>query len=120
VAGTLTLSAVEQAAVLRHLEVQYNRLCGHPPASPHPDCVTLHRIMTRVGHDRTVGLTAMEGVTMLRHLRFQHRRLDDDMMALEERRLRGGHNGTLDAAHRALDADATILADVLRRLWDML
>ena len=42
------------------------------------------------------------------------------MEAIEERRLRGGFNGDLDAAHRALDADVTILGDVLRRLWDLL
>jgi len=76
--------------------------------------------MTRLEHDTTVGLTTLETIVVLRHLRYQHRRLSDDMMALEERRMRGGVNGNLDATHRALDTDATILADVLRRLWDML
>lgn len=114
-AGTITLSHVEQAAILRHLEVQYHRLPKH-----HPDCEVLNAIMVRVGHGTTVLLTTLEAFTALRHLRWQHRRLDDDMLALEERRLRGGHNGQLDAAWHALDADASILADVIRRLWELI
>ena len=119
VAGTLTLSRVEREAVRRHLDVQYGLLCQQAQPA-HPDCPVMHRVMTRLEHDTTVGLTTLETIVILRHLRFQHRRLSDDMMALEERRLRGGHNGHLDAAHRALDADAMLLADVLRRLWDMI
>jgi hypothetical protein len=101
--------------VLRHLEIQHGRLPGS-----HPDSEVLHRVMTRVGHQTTVMLPTLEVFTILRHLRWQHRRLSDDMLALEERRLRGGHNGHLDAAWRALDTDASILADVIRRLWDLL
>lgn len=116
--GTLTLSTVEQTSVMHHLETQYDMACRRTPQ--HPDCAILHQLMTRLSHDRTVGVGTFEALVALRHLRFQHRRLDDDMMALEERRLRGGHNGDLDAAHRTLDTEATILADVLRRLWDIL
>lgn len=116
--GTLTLSPVEQTSVIHHLETQYDVVCRRMPR--HPDCEILHLVMTRLSHDRTVGIGTFEALVTLRHLRVQHRRLDDDMMALEERRLRGGHDGNLDAAHRTLDTEATILADVLRRLWDIL
>lgn len=115
-AATLTLSRVEQSAVHRHLETVYGRLCAQHP--PHVDCEILHRVMVRLQHDTTVGLTMLEGVVMLRHLRVQQQLLGRDMMALEERRTRGGYNGTLDAAYRALDADSQILADVIRRLWE--
>lgn len=113
--STLTLSKVEQAAVLLHLELQYGRI----PAGA-PDAAILDKVMTAAKRDTTVVLTKLEAFVTLRHLRVQRFRLEHDMAALEERRLRGGHNGDLDKAHRALDTDVTTLQDVIRRLWDML
>ena len=113
--GSLTLSKVERAAVLRHLELQYGRL-----PSNHLDGPVLHKVLTLLGHDTTIALTMLETFIVLRHLRIQRFKMERDMEAIKERRLRGGFNGDLDAAHRALDADVTILGDVLRRLWDLL
>lgn len=67
----------------------------------------------------TITLSKVEAPCVLRHLRAAREAISRDMVALEERRLRGGYDGKLDGAHRALDAEATILDDVIRRLWDM-
>lgn len=112
--ATLTVSAVEQAAMLRHLELQYIRL-----KADHRDSAVLHMVMTRLGASKVVVLTRLEAFVTLRYLRLQRFRLEHDMAAIEEQRLQG-IDGTLDLAHRALDADVTILNDVLRRLWQML
>jgi hypothetical protein len=66
-----------------------------------------------------VSLQQIEAVVMLRYLRLQSKALLTDMTALEERRIRGGFNGQLENAHRALDADRTIIEDVIRRLWEI-
>lgn len=114
-AATITLSGVERVSVQQHLE-----RCHARCARGDPDAVALNGILVRIGEDKTVTLATLEIFLLLRCLRARHHELDDDMMQLEERRLRGGHNGQLDAAHRILDAEAQILADVLRRLWQML
>lgn len=100
------------------MDVQYSRLCERVPH--HPDCLLMRALMVRVTDNRVVWFTLLEAYVLLRQLRSRHKELDDDMMALEERRLRGGHDGELDAAWHALDADSTILEDVLRRLWELL
>jgi hypothetical protein len=115
VSATLTLSAIERAAVLRHLELQFGRL----PAG-HLDGVILNKLLVLVGEHTTIAVTRLEVFVMLRHLRVQRFKMEHDMAAIEERRLRGGIDGELDLAHRTLDAEVTILADVIRRLWDLL
>lgn len=80
----------------------------------------LGALLAHLRQGTTSSLTGLETVVMLRHLRVQRDKIGRDLMALEERRLRGGFNGELDAAHRTLDAEATILDDVIRRLWDMM
>jgi hypothetical protein len=103
---------VEQAAVLRHLEVQ--RHYATPRDGP-----VIDAFYTKVFGSTTVVIGRVECFTVLRNLRAQRERLGADMRALEERRLRGGFDGELDAAHRALDADCMILDDVIRRVWDI-
>lgn len=112
---TLTLSTVEQSAVLRHLQLQYDRL-----STDTPDRVRIQTILGYVAKAKTVSLTRLEAIVMLRYCRMQEMALSRDMMQLEERRIRGGYNGTLDAAHHALDADVSILEDVIRRLWQII
>lgn len=112
--ATLTLSGVEQAAVLNHLQIQHGRL-----PSNSEDSLMLQVLRLRISGDRTVALDSLEAVVILRYLRKQSAVLLADMMALEERRLRGGFNGHIENAHRALDADRTCLDDVIRRLWDI-
>lgn len=114
-AGTITLSGVEQVSVIQHLEVRHAAL-----ARGDPESIMINSLIVRIGEGRTVNLAAREAYTMLRHLRYRHQEIDNDMLALEERRLRGGFDGQLDAAHRILDAELQILADVLRRLWMLL
>lgn len=114
-AATLTLSRVEQAAVLRHIQLQRSRLGPDSPDGP-----VLDGILHHLHGPTTVALTRLEVFVMLRHLRVQRFKMGNDMMALEERRLRGGFNGELDTMHRLLDTDCTLLDDVVRRLWDML
>lgn len=111
---TLTLSAVEQAAVLNHLRVQYGHLDPNTGTA-----VVLDALLGRIAHGKVVALTRVEAVIILRFLRRQSAALFKDMIALEERRIRGGHNGHLENAHRALDADRTIIEDVIRRLWEI-
>jgi hypothetical protein len=112
--ATLTLSGVEQAAVLNHLRIQHGHL---PPNSE--DSLILHVVIGHVADDRVVNLQQIEAVVMLRYLRLQSKALLTDMTALEERRIRGGFNGQLENAHRALDADRTVIEDVIRRLWEI-
>lgn len=113
--STLTLSLVEQSAVLRHIQLQHDRL-----PTEAPDRVRLKTLLGSIAQARTIALNRIEAVVLLRYLRHQAMALSRDMMALEERRIRGGYNGTLDAAHRALDADVSILEDVIRRLWEII
>lgn len=112
---TLTLSGVEQPAVLRHLQLQHDRL---PTDSP--DRVRIQTLLGYVAGAKTVSITRLEAIVMLRYLRSQEMKLSMDMMKLEERRIRGGFDGHLDAAHAALDADVGILEDVIRRLWQII
>lgn len=111
--NTLTLSKVEQAAVVRHLEVQRVH-------ADRKDQSTVDALIIKVRSATTVVLGRLEVFVMLRSLRAQSQRMVIDMEALEERRLRGGVDGTLDEAHRLLDVDNMILADVIRRLWDII
>jgi len=113
--NTLTLSKVEQEAVVANLDQQRSRLTPE-----HRDGPLLDGITMRLRLNTTTKLTKLEAFIMLRHLRVRRFKLSNDMMALEERRVRGGFNGTLDSAHKALDAEATVLDDVMRRLWEML
>lgn len=112
---TLTLSTVEQSAVLRHLQLQHDRL-----ATDSPDRVRIQTIMGYIRVSKTISLTRLEAIVMLRYCRMQEMALSLDMMKLEERRIRGGFDGQLDAAHNALDADVSILEDVIRRLWQII
>lgn len=111
---TLTLSVVEQAAVLNNLRIQHSRLLAHSE-----DALLLHVVLGHVADQRVNNLQPLEAVVMLRYLRLQSKALLADMMALEERRIRGGFNGQLDNAHLALDAERTIIEDVIRRLWEI-
>lgn len=112
---TLTLSKVEAACVERHLTVARDRM-----SALHPDHICINVVLTKLHAGSTVTLARLEVFCMLRALRGQRHLLRIDMEALEERRMRGGHNGTLDGAWRVLDADATLIDDVRRRLWDMI
>lgn len=113
--STLILSAVEQQAVHVHLDTQYRRL-----SDVHIDKEVLRGVLLRLTTEKVLPLTSADIQAMLRHLRLQHALLDADMMGLEERVIRGGYDGQLDAAWRALDGDSVILEDVIRRLWEML
>lgn len=112
VGGTITVSRVEQAALLRHLKMDRGSLSARDL-----DGLILDTVIKNFEAGTTVPVSRIEAVTMLRHLRLQRDRMGVDMRALEERRLRGGYNGELDAAHALLDAECMILDDVIRRLW---
>lgn len=112
---TLILSTVEQQAVLVHLDAQYRRL-----SDIHIDKEVLKGLLLTLTHEKVVPLLQVQARIMLRHLRLQHALLDADMTGLEERVIRGGYDGQLNDAWRALDADSMVLADVIRRLWEML
>lgn len=114
--GTLTLSVIEQAAVLRHLELQRCRL-----PKDGSEATGLETLICRVAEVRTMGLTRLEAFIMLRALRKQRLMLDDDMQVLEERRVKvRDQDPTIDGAWHLLDADSMIISDVIRRLWDMI
>lgn len=113
--GTLTVSRIEQSAMLQHMALERGRL-SHDDL----DGVILDSICRQLKFSTTMQLTRVEATTVLRYLRYQRERMAIDMRALEERRLRGGYNGTLDGAHRALDTECTLLDDVIRRLWGLL
>jgi hypothetical protein len=53
---------------------------------------------------------------LLRRLRADRDKLKEDLLAIEER-VRGGHNGDLISAHRAIDGDLAIADEILRKLW---
>ena len=112
--GTVGLSTLEQAAVLRHLELQRCRIEGES------DAQVLELLLCRVATDRIVELNVVEAVVALRYLRTQLRAIADDLLALEERRLQAGLTVTISDAWRALDADSMLLEGVVRRLWDLL
>lgn len=101
--------------MLRHLHLQHDRL---PTDSP--DRVRLKTVIDYATASKTISLTRLEAVVMLRYCRLQEMALSRDMVALEERRIRGGFDGQLDAAHGALDADVSMLEDVIRRLWQII
>lgn len=99
----------------RHLIVGHDRL----PAE-HADRTCIVVLLNKMHTDRTMTLARLEVFCMLRALRAQRAALRADMEAIEERRMRGGHNGGLNDVWRALDADAMVIDDVRRRLWDMI
>lgn len=112
---TLTLSKVEANAVERHLTLAHDgMMIGNP------DRACIEGVLTKMRADTTIVLARLEVFCVLRALRARRAILRADMEALEERRIRGGHNGNIDAAWRALDADAMVIDDVRRRLWDMI
>lgn len=113
--ATITLSGVEQAAVLRHLELQRCRLS---PA--HEDHPVLERLICRFATDRVTAVSVVEASVVMKYLRAQHRKLDDDLLAIEERRINQGITSHLSDAWRALDADSMMLEDVIRRVWILL
>lgn len=112
---TLLLSGVEHQSVLAHLDRAYSLL-----SDVHIDKEVLRGLVLRLQTGRVISLTVGDVRVMLRHLRSRHALLDADMMGLEERVIRGGYDGHLDNAWRALDGDSVILEDVIRRLWEML
>jgi hypothetical protein len=111
----MTVSKVEQAALARHLTVQ--RL-AMSVANEDKEC--LARVLFKLDGGTTFDMSRPEVFCTLRALRRQRQAMTIDLIALEERRLRGGHNGKIDAAWRALDADAMCIDDVVRRLWAMI
>lgn len=113
--GTLTVSKVEQRAVLEILTEERGKL-SHSDL----DGIILDSVCKFLTGNTTIGITRVEATVVVRHLRLQRDRMAIDLRALEERRLRGGYNGTLDAAHRVLDAECMLVDDVLRRLWAMI
>lgn len=113
---TLTLSKVEANCVERHLILAHDGMM-----TANPDRVCIEVVLARLkAYGTTIILARLEVFCVLRALRSRRAILRTDMEALEERRMRGGHNGHLDAAWRALDADAMCIDDVRRRLWDMI
>lgn len=108
-----TLTTVERAALVRHLTLVRGRL-----SAANADAALLDGIITKASASPAPVLARMEVFCLLRHVRQQRLALGVDMEQLEERR-RSGHDGALDGAWIALDADAAILDGVLRRLWLM-
>lgn len=113
--GTITVSRVEQTAVLSHMGEERGRL-----AHDDLDGLILDSICRVLKLSTTVQLSRIEATTMLRYLRHQRERMAIDVRELEERRLRGGHNGHLNAAQLALDTECVLLDDVIRRLWSII
>jgi hypothetical protein len=72
--------------------------------------------MTNIPVPAPLNLSYMENVWLLRRLRAVRDKLREDMMALEER-ISMGHDGDLTNAHRALDGDAAICDQIIRKLW---
>lgn len=64
-----------------------------------------------------ISLDRIELLCTLRQMRAQRGRLWTDMMELQERKLRGGHNGEIESAIRALDNELYIIDNVIRKLW---
>lgn len=112
---TLTVSRIEQAALTRHLTVQ--RLAM---STANEDKPCLADVIAKLEGGTTFVMTRAEVFCTLRALRRQRAAITIDLIALEERRLRGGVNGRLEGAWRALDADAMVIDDVIRRLWGMI
>lgn len=112
--GTLTLSRVEWFSILVHLHMRLKQM-QHDDLDKEP----LQLVLIKLGRGRVASLTHEEASVMLRQLRKRHACLEHDMISLEERRLRGGYNGSLDGAWRVLDTETMIIQDVIRRLWDI-
>lgn len=111
---TLTLHSVEWSAIVRHLAAARDRL--DPSDS---ERLLLDGLIIKIGAQHpevTVG--RLEVFCLLRYLRFQRSTVLEEQQSVEDRR-RMGLDGTLDIIWRALDLDATILDDVIRRLWDL-
>lgn len=113
--STLTLSAIELEVVQVYLDAAMERI-----SDVHVDREILRGLMLTFRQGRVIPLTQDHVRVMLRHLRSRHALLDADMMGLEERMIRGGYDGVLDAQWRVLDADSVLIADVIRRLWEIL
>lgn len=64
----------------------------------------------------TLDVTVLECMWMLRWLRELRDRKREDLLLLEER-IRGGYNGDLVPAHRAVDADIAIADELIRKIW---
>jgi hypothetical protein len=112
---TITLNKIEHAALTAHVTVLRDRMMVS-----NPDRACLDAVLVKLATGTTIVLARLEVFCLLRALRAQMHALRADMEALEERRLRGGVNGQIDAAYRVLDADVQVLTDVRRRLWDMI
>lgn len=113
--ATLTVSQVERDAVVAALESQLSHL---PP--DHFDARYVRNVANRLRQVTTVALLPVEVVVTIRHIRAVQMKISRDMMALEERRIRGGYDGDLDTQHRTLAVEEQTLMDVLKRLWQML
>lgn len=112
---TLTLSKVEATSVEQHLAAHLATLMVS-----NPDHACIEAVLVKLRAGTTIVLARLEVFCMLRALRAMRHRIRIDMEALEESRMRGGHNGHKDAAWHVLDAEAMIIDDVRRRLWDMI
>lgn len=110
---TVTLSIMECAAAKRHLELQRDRL-----DSGHKDLLVLGGWIYKLTACNTITVSQAEVFCALLYLRRGASELCADMMALEERQMRGGHDGDLFSQHRTLDTEATLLANVIRILWN--
>lgn len=112
---TITLAKAEATVIERHLVVAHDRLLPS-----HADRICIDVLLSKMRTDRTMVLARLEVFCMLRALRAQRAALRADMEAIEERRMRGGFNGQLNDTWRLLDADAMVIDDVRRRLWEMI
>lgn len=61
-------------------------------------------------------LTQLELMWLLRRLRADKQQLQDDMTLLRER-IHAGNNGQLVAGYQALDADAAVADEIIRKIW---
>jgi hypothetical protein len=113
--GTLTVSKVEQLAVLLVLSDERGKLTFDDL-----DGLLLDDVCKRLRLSTTVQLSRIEVTAMVRHLRCQREHMAIALRALEERRLRGGYNGHLNDAQVVLDGQCSVLDDVLRRLWQLI
>lgn len=112
---TITFNKIEHQAVERHATLVRDRMLAG-----NLDRALLTAMLVKLAASTTVVLARLEVFCLLRALRVQRNALRLDMEALEERRMRGGYDGTLDAAYHALDADAMVIDDIRRRLWGMI
>jgi hypothetical protein len=64
----------------------------------------------------TLDVTLLECMWMLRWLRALRDRKKEELLLIEEQ-IRAGHDGSLVAGHRAIDADIAIADEIIRKIW---